>query len=133
MRITVKNILPGIICGTIIMILCGLPGSCFPTIKTFWEWLGPDKIVHILMFAGLAFSILIGFRKTFANETRKNKNILLLSALIISILFGGLTELLQKYVFIGRYGSVFDLLADTIGCVIGVLLFKILLKKNNKK
>lgn len=84
------------------------------------------------MFAGLAFSILIGFRKTFANETRKNKNILLLSALIISILFGGLTELLQKYVFIGRYGSVFDFFADAIGCVIGVLLFKILLKKNNK-
>ena len=65
-------------------------------------------------------------------KTSKNKNILLLSALIISILFGGLTELLQKYVFIGRYGSVFDLFADAIGCVIGVLLFKILLKKNNK-
>ncbi|MGN0034059.1 MAG: VanZ family protein [Candidatus Limimorpha sp.] len=132
MKITVKNTYPGIICATIIMILCGLPGHCFPTVKTLWEWLSPDKVVHLLMFSGLSFSILIGFKGTFANESRKSQNTLLLSALIISILYGALTELLQKHVFFGRYGCVFDFLADTIGCIIGVLLFKLLLKKNDK-
>lgn len=47
--------------------------------------------------------------------------------------YGALTELMQKYVFVNRYGSYFDFLANSIGCVLGVIVFYLYLKKKIKK
>ena len=51
----------------------------------------------------------------------------------MSILYGGLTELLQKYLFINRYGSIYDFIADTIGCLLGLIFFHFLVQKKLKK
>ena len=45
------------------MVIMGLPGNCFPTVVSFWDWLGPDKIVHLFVFGILSFSMLWGYRK----------------------------------------------------------------------
>ncbi|MBR4836991.1 MAG: VanZ family protein [Bacteroidales bacterium] len=124
-----RHIYPGVICGAVIMVLCGLPGSYFPTVRTFWEWLGPDKIVHSIMFAALSFSIIIGYRKEYLEEDKSYRVKLQWITLVISILYGGLTEILQYYVFVNRYGSVYDFCADVIGCILGVFIFKIIFRK----
>lgn len=111
------------------MVLCGLPGSYFPTVRTFWEWLGPDKIVHSLMFAALSFSIIVGYRKEYLEGDKAYRVKLQWITLAISILYGGLTEILQYYVFVNRYGSVYDFFADVIGCILGVFIFKIIFRK----
>ena len=105
------------------MVLCGLPGSYFPKVRTFWEWFGPDKIVHALMFSCLAFSILFGYRKEYRERNKTYRVKIQLITFIITITFGALTELLQMYVFVGRYGSMYDFFADVIGCVLGIFLF----------
>ena len=50
-------------------------------------------------------------------------------AIGIGIAYGGITELLQGYVFIGRTASIYDFIANAVGCFAGYLFFKILLLK----
>lgn len=111
-----------------ILVLVGLPGSCFPTVLTFWDWLGPDKIVHLVMFAGFVFVCLWGYRKRYAENDKPYRRKAEVVSLTIGIAYSGLTELLQGTVFIGRYCSLYDFYADSLGCVIGLLVFKLYAK-----
>jgi len=115
------------------MLLMGLPGKCFPTVVNFWEWIGPDKIVHLLLFGLLSFLSLWGYRKQLLSQKNSSLIISLLYVLFLTMSYGALTELMQKYIFINRYGSYLDFLADSIGCVLGVIAFCFYLKKKNKK
>ena len=111
------------------MILCGLPGSCFPKVRAFWDWLGPDKIVHLVMFACFSLSIMFGYRKEYCEKGKAYRVNLQLITFIVSVLYAALTELLQAYVFIGRYSSIYDFFANVIGCVLGIFIFKIIFRK----
>ena len=132
MKRLLENFYPGLICAAAIMVLMGLPGKYFPTIVSFWDWLSTDKIVHLLLFAVFAFVSLWGYRHLFFNINYPHRKKLFLIISLISILYGGLTELLQKYLFINRYGSIYDFIADSIGCFIGILLFYFLVQKKLK-
>ena len=124
---------PGLIWAALVMLLMGLPGKCFPTVVCFWDWLGPDKIAHMLLFAALPFVTLWGYRKLLFNNAYPHKKSLYTIITLISIAYGGLTEILQKYLFINRYGSIFDFIADTIGCFLGLCMFLFLAQKKLKK
>ncbi len=50
---------------------------------------------------------------------------------IISICYGGLTELMQEFIVPSRIGDKFDFIADMIGTLIGILVFYLFFK--NKK
>jgi VanZ family protein len=115
-----RNSIPGILCGIAILILTGIPGSVFPRVKPA---IGLDKVVHILMYAGFAFLCIWGYRKQFiSNGKAYQKRALLLTA-TISICYGGVTELMQEFLVPSRTGDWFDFIADTIGTLIGVLIF----------
>ena len=124
-----RHIYPGLLCGVIIMILCGLPGSYFPKVLSFWEWLGPDKIVHALMFTVFSFFIIWGYRKEFCERDKDYRVRLQLLTLLVSTGYGGITEMLQAYLFKGRYGSVYDFMADVIGCILGIFIFRLCFRK----
>jgi VanZ family protein len=118
---------PAIVWAAIVLLLTGLPGNVFPEIKTFWDWLSPDKIVHLFIFGMLSFLIIWGYRiQYFKGEKRY---ILATASIITSSFYGLLTEVLQKYVFIGRSGNVYDFLADTIGAVLGWWIFTMIFRK----
>lgn len=104
------------------MLLMGLPGNFFPTVINFWEWLGPDKIAHIFIFAFLSFLILWGYRRKIENNSKYLLGFCLLSFLIASA-YGALTEILQIILFVGRSGNIYDFCADTFGGLIGVVVF----------
>ena len=107
----------------------GMPGSYFPTIVTFWDWLSPDKIIHLLIFALFSFITLWGYRnKMQTKDKRFMKKMIVLTALF-TMSYGGLTEILQKYLFTGRYGSLFDFIADIIGSLLGIAAFLLFYKK----
>ncbi len=111
----------------------GLPGKCFPTVVSFWEWLGPDKMVHFVLFAALSYISLWGYRNRIKDYKRHYKNKLFLTIVLSTIAYGGLTEILQKHLFINRYCSVFDFFADAIGCILGIIIYILLCEKKNKK
>ena len=115
-----RNSIPGILCGIVILILTGLPGSVFPHVKPV---VGLDKVAHFLMYAGFAFACIWGYRKQFVSNGLAYKKKALLLTLVISIAFGGLTELMQEYFVPFRTGDWIDFLADCTGTLIGVLIF----------
>ena len=133
MKRLTKDFYPGLITAIIIMILMGTPGNCFPNVTSFWDWLGPDKIVHFIVFGTLAFSMIWGYREKIISQNANAQKKSYLLTLMLSISYGALTEILQKYIFINRYGSIYDFIADAIGCVLGVIIFIYCFKKKLKK
>ena len=102
------------------MVLTVLPGSLFPHVKPV---VGLDKVVHILMYAGFAFACLWGYRSPFVSNGLAYQKKAILLAIVISIAYGGLTELIQEHIVPTRTGDWFDFFADAIGTGLGALVF----------
>ena len=97
-----------------ISVLFFLPGSAFPK----EDWLSKiwfDKWVHIGLFLGLSFLACWSF------NLQKNKYLLIL--LFVTVLYGLAVEIIQYKFIPNRSYDLGDLLADTIGSCIGVLVW----------
>ena len=128
------KLLPALVWALIILLLTGLPGTYFPTVISFWDWLSPDKLVHVFIFFVQTFLILVAFRTQYLLGNRR----LVYTWLLISIItvFALLTEVLQAYVFVGRDGNVYDFIADFVGVLVGYLAYNLFFNKkfnNNNK
>ena len=111
-----------------ILVLTGLPGSCFPKVKPA---LGLDKVAHLLMYAGFAYVSLWGYRKPYQENGKSYQSKALWIVLAISIVFGALTEVMQEHFVPGRIGSVYDWIADVLGGAVGVAAFSFFHRKRN--
>ena len=93
----------------------------FPRVKPA---IGLDKVAHVLMYAGFAYACLWGYRKQFVSNGLAYKKRAILLTISISIAYGGLTEIMQETITVlRRSGDWRDLIADSIGTLIGVLIF----------
>jgi len=126
-----KKLWPALVWALLILVLTGLPGAYFPEVKTFWDWLSPDKSVHIFIFAVQTFLLLIPFDEQYL--AGRNRFLYRIALLSVVILFALLTEVLQTYVFIGRYGNVYDFIANIIGVGLGLLAYILFNKKKKTK
>ena len=82
---------------------------------------GADKVVHAIMFGGLALMIL-----TDCSRSRGGHRLSVLSVIMaasISTLFGIVIELLQREMDLGRSYDFYDMLADAAGAVAAALLW----------
>lgn len=86
--------------------------------------IGPDKVVHFLMYGGLTFTILFERKWAFTWWTP-----------IIAIVLGCLVEVGQETLTTWRSGRLDDACANTIGSLVVVIVAKIcaFLKKKCKK
>ena len=82
-----------------------------------------DKWQHSFAYMMLSLSWLFSFSK-------KNKNILIV---LSCILFGIIIEILQQTLTNYRTGDYLDVIANSIGVLLGLLVFKQVLKKNKLK
>lgn len=101
----------------LIAVLCGIPGRDIPHIS-FLEIISFDKFVH----AGIFFVLLILWLRVFSKKGTLNNKIKIL-LLLAGVTYGIVLELLQGAVFIERSADVFDVFANTFGCVLAILLF----------
>lgn len=86
-----------------------------------------DKVVHFMMFFAMAFAYHFDFRrgKKPVDEAR------LMGWIFVSLsAFGGLIELAQWKMRMGRSGDWYDLLADIAGAVYGIILAWLISAKN---
>jgi VanZ family protein len=129
--VILKHFWPAMAWALLVLILTGLPGNYFPEVPTLWNLLEPDKIVHLFIFG--VFTVLLALGLT--GRYGKNRSSFAIAVLSIGtgIAYGGITELLQGYVFIGRTASIYDFIANSIGCFAGYLLFKFVLLKYLEK
>ena len=112
----------------VILVLTGLPGSCFTPPKHPW---GQDKIAHVLMYLAFAYITLWGYRKPYSERGKAFHRNAILITLGIGIVFGALTEVMQATLIPGRIGSYNDWIADCVGTVFGIFLFYFLHRKGN--
>lgn len=110
----------------LILILCGIPGNNFPKLS-FLDWLRPDKIVHLILFGVQSFLLIKSFSSQ-SSSPRLKQNAERWGV-IISISYGALVEVLQATIFIGRSGDVRDAMANAIGALIGLYLYRKFSKK----
>lgn len=83
---------------------------------------GLDKVVHAVMFGGLAFVAAIDLarkrKRCYRSLTRRG-----VIAVALSVaLFGGGVEIAQDAMDMGRGGDIYDFIADVAGVVIGIYL-----------
>lgn len=95
----------GVLIALAVAVVCLMPGRKLPDVRV------SDKMEHLLAFAMLAFwfgSILV------------RRDFFWLAVALIA--FGGLIELAQGAMRFGREADIKDLLADSIGVVLGLAL-----------
>lgn len=80
-----------------------------------WDFVGTDKLAHLIFYAIFSFLWSMSMRK----RNVKKKYIL-----IFSFSFGVLMEIFQLYLFNGRSFELYDIIANILGSVIGVILFQ---------
>ena len=104
----------------IILILCGMPGKDVPHIS-FLELLNFDKFVH----AGIFFVLLLLSLRGFLLQTRfvGLQRSARIAAFVLCVAYGGSLEILQGIIFIDRSSDIYDFIANTFGCSIGLLLY----------
>lgn len=79
---------------------------------------GIDKVLHLCIFAALGFSFIATFPR-----------IKFYYFFQIILIYAFLTEILQEEMGLGRSMETLDIVADTIGCLIGYYTYKILIKR----
>lgn len=88
-----------------VLVMCFVPGSGVPQHEVFKS----DKLFHVLAFLIVAYC----WRRSGLTSAK---------ALLVGILLALGTEIGQELIGMGRQGDVLDVLADSIGTVLGVAI-----------
>ncbi|WP_420385603.1 VanZ family protein [Roseivirga sp.] len=112
---------PAIIWAIILAVLMLLPQDAFPESKL----LSYDKLAHISVFAIFSVLVLAGY--TIGSKDKDNKTKHRKQALTICLVYGLLLEVLQQFVP-GRMSDIYDLVANFIGALLGVIVFTFFIK-----
>ncbi|WP_228446586.1 VanZ family protein [Chryseobacterium sp. 3008163] len=84
----------------------------------FFMFEGIDKVLHLGIFAMLGFSFMAAFPR-----------IKFFYFFQIILIYAFLTEILQEEMGFGRSMETLDIVADTIGCLLGYYIYKRLIKR----
>ena len=103
-----------------------IPGKALP--RTDWLSLAQlDKLVHLCLYFIMYILMYASLIREFSVKWKKG--LLIIACAIFAIGYGFLMEILQANLNTGRYFDIFDVLANTIGVVLAVLI--VLLKHKN--
>ncbi len=116
-----------IVWAMLILLLSALPGEDFPDLS-FWSLLSFDKVIHAFFYAVLVELMIVGFIKQYTFRRLRFSAVTV--SVILGIFYGGLIEFLQATAFRSRQGDVIDWIADTVGCLVGMLVFYAIYGKN---
>lgn len=116
-----RSLFKAYIVSFLILVVCLLPGSTFPS--TGVEWVSLDKVIHLIMYVPLAWTLAYGFR--LQSRYAKWQEKALLYTFILASVYGALVELLQFALTPDRAAELWDFVADVAGVVLGLLTYRI--------
>jgi len=117
-----SSLLRRILCFVYLSIIIFLSISSPSQLPKIILFPGADKLIHLLMYAGLGWLVMWAFYKEHLSKTTRVLLFLSVPA------WGALMELMQLFMHQGRSFSWFDILANLGGAVLGVLVFKLIEK-----
>jgi len=121
----IKYFIPAVLWAALILGLSTMPGSSLPD----FDWgnlLQPDKLGHLAVYGIFTGFLLWGNAQWFRPEKMPRYTVILV--LLVAVLYGILMEWLQWQFFPGRNFDVLDIIANIIGCFIGLISLKSILK-----
>ncbi|TAL80166.1 MAG: hypothetical protein EPN88_01455 [Bacteroidetes bacterium] len=110
-----KNIF-SIIVALLIMYLSLTSSNTFKKVS-FIYFPQIDKVVHFCMYFGFMSVIIIENRSTLKNNRR------LFFAALFPLSYGILIEILQSVLTVTRFASIYDVLSNTAGILISLLIW----------
>ena len=116
--------IPTILVCTLVLILSVIDTGVLP--KT--DMPSADKLVHTAMYMGIAFVLMLN-QTSYLKFRITNQQIWFV--LIFAIGYGALMEGIQ-WVLTWRSGSIYDIIANTLGVVIGIGLFSLINRLKHK-
>ena len=81
---------------------------------------GMDKIVHGIMFGGFVLCLFIDYARRHDYSIPSFQHAFLY--VCTGILFGGMIEIAQLYMNLGRGGDFYDFIADSVGAILFAFL-----------
>ena len=117
----IHSFVPALIWLLIIVVGSFMSSSNVPSIAI------SDKGIHFIFYAIFAILLYIPLRV----NTKRSFSIVTTVVLVIVIGFvlGSVIELVQHHLIVGRFGEYLDLLANTTGLLIGVIISEVLYRK----
>lgn len=103
-----------------LLVVCMLPGNRLPEEPV----VNTDKIFHAVAFGLLAYLWVRGWKRQQTSAFVRNRAWLL--ALVSTVVFGGLIELLQENLAQNRSADPLDWLFDSLGALVGVSAYSLL-------
>jgi VanZ family protein len=121
-----KNHIPWILWGLLIIALISIPGNDLPKVSGIpgpGFHFHPDKLVHVLLFLVFVFLLMKGFDHPPTNLNSPEN--LFFFALLAGIILSGGTEIFQFFFISGRNATLKDFLFNTLGCLMGWQVYSI--------
>jgi VanZ family protein len=126
MKIQIKSFWPAILAFVIATVLFCLPGEEFPK-EDWFDKILLDKWIHVGLFAGLVTFWCLPFIPRFQDEAKIRRAFNKITLAFIA--YGILIEFIQGNFIPFRTFGVDDMIADAVGCGVGLLFAKHQLKK----
>lgn len=118
---------PAVAWGIFVFVLSVLPGKDFPSIPDWGSLLSLDKIIHMIFYGLLTLLILRGKRKTTNSAVSP---LFAVSTAVFSSAYGWFLEWFQSAYCTDRMSDIMDGIANTVGAVLGLLIFLYFQQKN---
>lgn len=109
-----------------VALLYAIPGGDLPEVDV-WDLLSFDKIAHFGVFALLSLFLSVGLKRQMTFPSVKRRAIRI--AALFSLIYGGILEALQGMLFEDRYSDWLDFAANTLGVLLGLVIFRLLYGK----
>ena len=114
---------PAFLWAAFILLLTMSAGKEFPEVSL----LSFDKMVHVFLFAVQSYLFVRGFMRQSHFVSLRYRPVI--SSMLICILYGAATELMQALLLSDRAGDFFDFFANCIGTILGIVTFVLLYGK----
>ncbi len=105
-----------------------MPSSSLPKHQLFFD--GFDKVVHFGFYSIMSFLWIAGFKRQ--NNSTKIRDKAFLIGSLLSFSIGLFTEVAQELFTKNRYFELLDLIANGIGCIFGIIIFRLVYKNYYK-
>ncbi|MFC1813449.1 VanZ family protein [Thermodesulfobacteriota bacterium] len=102
--------------------------SSYPAPEQIPDWSYFDKFLHVVCYALLGVLFLRAFQTT---RIKQNVKLVITLSILCSSLYG-MSDEFHQYFVPYRYADVRDVLADILGSVCGVYVYKLFIIKNSK-
>ena len=130
-EIGIKKFIPGIAWFFVVLTLICIPGYDLPKVDNWMIEINYDKLIHVGIFAVLAFLFMYPIIKSSA-FSKKEKWHYCIKIALATVVWGYTTEVIQKFFIPGRSYDLTDWLADSLGGISAMIFCKLYFLKTVK-